>query len=247
MYDIHCHLIYGVDDGSVDIESSLELIKLAFNNGYKGLVLTPHYVEDSNFSSKASFNKEVLNTLKKSIDYDISLYLGNEVYFSRNIMSLLESNLISTLNNSRYLLMELSILNQDKNVLDMIDILRSKGITPIIAHPERYSYLLSDLSLMVEMVEHGALFQVNIGSVVGLHGRKTKRHAIKLLKSNLVHFLSSDTHSSNNYKYTKEALDIVNNINPTLGELLLTINPLKVINDEVIIPTNPVIRKWFNI
>lgn len=245
MYDLHCHLIYGVDDGTLSLEDSLKLIKNAFDNGYKGLVLTPHYVLDSSYDSNVLNNKKILEELKSKIDYDMSLYLGNEVYFNREILSLLKKGEISTLNDSRYLLLELSVMNQDKNVLDVIDILKENGITPIIAHPERYSYLMKNLLLMVEMIEHGALFQVNIGSLVGLYGKTYKKNVIKLIKSNLIHFLSSDTHTSNNYSYVDKALDILSEINSNIGLELLSINPLKVIKDEEIIPNKPIVKKWF--
>ena len=237
MIDLHSHLLYGIDDGCLDIDESISLIKSAYNNGYKALILTPHYIEDTNYNSNVSNNNKILNILKSKcyeLNIDIELYLGNEVYYSKDIINLLEKKEISTLNNTRYLLMEFSFVLEDKNILDTIDILVRNNIIPIIAHPERYPYLMKDINKLKQMIEYGALFQSNIGSLLGIYGNDVKNNIIKLLKNNMIHVLSSDVHHTDLYSKINMVKNILDRININYKDDLLSLNPNKILNNEEI-------------
>jgi protein-tyrosine phosphatase len=160
MVDLHSHLIYGVDDGVINLEQSINMIKAASANNYKCLITTPHYIEDSIYSSAVNKNMEIIKNIEEALvreNIDIKMYLGNEVMFSNNILDLLVKQEIIKLNNSRYLLIELPENISYDTLIDKIDLLISKDIVPIIAHPERYDYIgIDDLK---EFVSHGALFR----------------------------------------------------------------------------------------
>lgn len=237
MVDLHCHLIYGIDDGCIEIDESISLIASASKHGYTSLVLTPHYIEDSKYTSEVEKNEKLVSILQSKcheLGIDISLYLGNEVYYSKNILKLLKEKKIHTLNSSRYVLMEFSRIQEDKNILDTIDMLVLNGLTPIIAHPERYSYLMKDLNKVREMLNHGALFQVNMGSILGLYGSEVKKNVMKLLKNHMVQFVSSDTHRSDIYSRIEEVKEILDDMDEEYREKLLSINPNKVLLNEEI-------------
>ena len=122
MIDIHSHIMYGIDDGSKNIETSLEILKDAYNNGVTDIFLTPHYVEDSRYNTNNNDKEEILNTLKEKLkeeNVNINLYIGNEIFINENISKYIDNKEIASLNNSNYLLIELPmgrIFNNTKEI-----------------------------------------------------------------------------------------------------------------------------------
>ena len=203
MKDLHCHILMNIDDGSKNIEESLELLKQAAKEGISDILLTPHYIKNSNYNANNKLKLELLNILKehaKLNNININLYLGNEVYIDDDIISLLVNKEISTLNNSRYILLELPFMNEILNLKDIIFKIINNGYIPIIAHPERYHFVKNDPLVLKEYLDMGVLFQGNYKSLFGLYGSKAKKTLKILLKNNMIHFLASDIHrASDNY------------------------------------------------
>jgi len=238
MIDIHNHLIYNVDDGSTSLKKSIEILKQAEKNGYTDIIITPHYYEGKNYCSTVEDNLKKLHEIKEKLkleNININIYLGNEVFIDNNILENLENKKITTLNNSRYILIELPLYSEVNYVHDMIFKLISNGITPIIAHPERYRYYHDKPEEYEKMIEEGALLQGNIGTIYNHYGKQCKNVLKRLLKNNMITFMSTDTHNDSKYyklsgktykkllKITKDK-EIVNN--------LLNLNMLKIINNE---------------
>lgn len=196
MIDIHSHILYGCDDGAKNIEQSIEMIKVAQSVGVTDIFCTPHYMEDGYKIDKEMFFQR-LDMLKRKLkeeNIDVNLYPGNEVFVFQNILQSLEAK-ISYLNGSRYVLMELPLIENVNYLDDVLYELLSSGKVPIIAHPERYLKVQSDFSFAQKLIEKGALLQINVNSLVGRYGKEAKKVAIKLLKNNMVHFVASDAHS----------------------------------------------------
>ena len=125
---------------------------------------------------------------------NIKLYIGNEVYFSDKTLDLLKEKKLSCLNDSRYLLIELPMSSKIKDLDEMIFDLTISGIVPIIAHPERYSYVQNDIKYLDKLKESGALFQSNYGSLTGTYGKKSEKTIKKLLKNGYISFMGTDIH-----------------------------------------------------
>ena len=100
MKDIHNHLIFGIDDGSESIETSIKILNEMSNRGVTEIVLTPHYIIGTNYNCNNKNKKEKLEELQKSTS--IKLYLGNEVFIDNNILENIDNNNISTINNSKF-------------------------------------------------------------------------------------------------------------------------------------------------
>jgi protein-tyrosine phosphatase len=239
MVDIHTHILYNIDDGSKNVDDSINILKRYIKEGIKKIVLTPHYIENSEYNVENIKKNELFNALSREIikqNLNIELYLGNEVYFADNILDLLKENKIMTINNSKYILIELPMVNENPNVLDMIYNLKLSNITPIIAHPERYLYVQNDINKAISYIEYGALLQINKDSLFNRYGKNAKKTAKKLIKKQLVHFIASDIHSSNNkiysYKKFKKKLDKL--ADSTYINKILEENGLKVLNNEEI-------------
>lgn len=227
MKDIHNHLIFGIDDGSESIETSIKILNEMSNRGVTEIVLTPHYIIGTNYNCNNKNKKEKLEELQKSTS--IKLYLGNEVFIDNNILENIDNNNISTINNSKYLLVELPLREKLDIAYDILFNLRNKGIVPIIAHPERYHYI--DLNTLVEYINLGCILQGNITSLLGKYGKSAKENLELLIKKQMIYVLGTDTHHDcADLEKCYEILDKL--VNKELKEDLLSKNFDKIINNQ---------------
>lgn len=192
MIDMHSHIIYGIDDGSRTREESIELLKYLEEQGVTESIVTPHFIEDTEFMATIEKKQELIDELQK--ETNIKLHIGNEVYFSNKTIDSLNSKKLSTLNNSKYILIEFPLSNKIKDVDEMVYDLSTNGVIPIIAHPERYRYVQDDYKYLDKLVEVGALFQSNYGSLIGTYGSAAEKTVKKLIKKGYITFLGSDIH-----------------------------------------------------
>lgn len=231
MIDFHTHILPGIDDGAQTEEQALAIIKQAKQAGFTGMVTTSHYLEN-HYEADERTRKRLLKKLQEQVDMD--LYLGNELYITRNIETLLKGKKVSTINQSKYLLMELPFNNQVMFLGDVVYQILSLGKVPIIAHPERYEYIQKNPEQVKELMEDGVLFQMNYGSIVGQYGKKAQKTAKYLLKHQCIHFLGSDTHKVNGIYLKMDK--ILKKIEKIVGkeklEELTRINPTCVIENE---------------
>ena len=170
MIDIHCHLIFGVDDGSKSIEESISVLKGLADYGYTDIILTPHYISDSIYCSTKKQNMVILKKIEEALQQKkikLNLYLGNEVFIDYHILSLLKEGKISTLNNSQYLLIELPMSGEFEGYEEVFMELIANGYQVILAHPERYLTFQKDFNKVYELVKLGILFQFNLNSIIG--------------------------------------------------------------------------------
>ena len=141
MTDVHSHIPFDVDDGSSNIEESIELLKELKRVGFNNVILTPHYIDSSEYSCDNSVKLERFELLKEAVkDIGINIYLGNEIFIDENIISFIKNREVFTLNNTRCILIELPFHNKIINLEDILYELKHVGLLPVIAHPERYSY-----------------------------------------------------------------------------------------------------------
>lgn len=198
MIDFHSHIIPNVDDGSRSVEETFELLKEAKEAGFSGVISTSHYMEEYYETDVAERNvwiKAISESLGKK-DIDLNLYLGNEVYITKNIINLLETRKATSINNSNYVLFEFPMNSKPMDMYDIIYDMLEYKLIPILAHPERYSFVQKDPNLVYDLIQKGVLMQSNYGSIIGMYGEKAEIIVRKLLENNMVHFLGSDVHRS---------------------------------------------------
>lgn len=201
MKDLHSHFLPGVDDGSHSMKTTLLMLKSAKEHGVCDIMFTPHYIIDSKYESPKEENLKIFEELKSVADYmGINIYLGNEVYCNANILEVYNEGKIATLNNSRYMLIEIPMYSKMNNVKSIFFELISNDIIPILAHPERYTAYYNDFDFFYDLRKMGVLMQINFPSLVGEYGGHAKKMAKMLLKYNLISFVGSDIHD---YKETK--------------------------------------------
>ncbi len=238
MFDIHSHILPSTDDGARDIEESLEMARLAYKNGIEVMVATPHYIEGEG-SKNYKYNQELLDILnnelkKRKIDVDV--FLGNEVFITPNILMLLNDGEITTLNKSRYLLLELPTLDIPIFIEELIYTLRLRGLIPVIAHPERNLRIIDDPNILYNMIIRGCLSQIDITSILGLRGAVVKKTAEILINSQMCHVISTDSHSSHGVLFHFKNLmeKLYEKMEPNKIYQMLHTNPRTIVLNKVI-------------
>src|SRR6056297_1250057 len=139
MIDIHNHIIWDVDDGAKTIEDSIDMAKIAFEDGIKKIVATPHFMEDLYYTDKDKIVEKIkiLNKTLKEQNIDVEILKGNEAFITVDIVEKIEQNKILTINDSKYILVEFTLMNIPQNSEKIINNIMKRGYRPIIAHPER--------------------------------------------------------------------------------------------------------------
>ena len=238
MIDIHNHILPGIDDGSKSTLESINIIKKAYSVGVTDIIITPHFILNTSYDTK--IEQQLLEMLQNELQnnkININLYLGNEVFVEHNLLELLNEKKFNTLNNSRYLLFELSLNNFYQGIFDLLFQLRSNGIEPIIAHPERYSYLQKNPELAFKLLNHGAIFQLDVGSFYGNYGKNAKKLFMLLITHHAASFIATDTHRQSDVYYD-ELKNIQNDLEKYISKeeinILINNNPKKVIKNEMI-------------
>lgn len=238
MIDFHSHILPNVDDGSKSVEETFELLKEAKKAGFNSIISTSHYIEkyyEVVSSEREIWIKALSENLQKE-NINLKLYLGNEVYITENMINLLKDGKINTINNTNYMLFEFPLNAKPMNMYDIIYDLLEYKIIPVLAHPERYSFIQKEPEIVYDLIQKGVLMQANYGSILGLYGEKAQIIVKKFLENDMIHFLGSDVHKKNSI-YTKIG-QALNEIKFIVGEEklkeLTTINPSLVLKNEKI-------------
>ncbi len=209
LLDIHSHILPAVDDGAIDLDTSLKLLEMYKEQGITDIIATPHF--DASVHNIEEFEyivKEAYNELMAAKDEDMpNIYTGSEVYYFKGIGKSKGVRAL-TLCGSRYLLLELANGPITSSVIsDITDLSETLGIIPIIAHIERYADEKGFKDLLKLISSGGCYAQINASSLLS---PPFKRIAFKLMKQGYISFLATDTHSIiHRPPLLKEALDAV--------------------------------------
>lgn len=236
MIDIHTHILHGIDDGSENLELSIDQIKIMANSGVTSIVFTPHYIRNSYHNTKEVILPKFaeLSVAVKKTGVDITLYHAAEVYLEKNIINDIEKENFS-INNTEYVLVETSLSAFPADLYDILYNLVKKGYKPILAHPERYSNIAMNFKLAEDMMYRNIYLQMNAGSIMGQYGNQVRKTALKMLEHGFVHFLASDNHCKSDNYILPQAVDFIKKkYDNYFAELLTEINPRKMLNNEKI-------------
>ena len=194
--DIHSHILPGLDDGSPDIETSLELVKALSDVGINRLICTPHIIADiyRNTPEKINAALEILKKacLKYGLDTDISG--AAEYMLDDHFMELLRTKQPLLTLRKNYILTELSYATAPNNLEQISFEININNYQPLMAHPERYLYYHDNYNAYYRLKDLGFFLQVNLLSLTGHYGKPVTKAAQFLFKNNLVDFVGSDIH-----------------------------------------------------
>jgi protein-tyrosine phosphatase len=200
--DIHSHIVPSVDDGSLSIEMSIEMLRNAYKQGVSSIVCTSHGSCDIN-SYIENFNK--LQRQAEVENINVNLYHGCEIYCDDDIIKEIVDELnhgnLTTINGTKYVLIEFNPYETADVILKCVKGVSLAGYTPIIAHVERCYGLSMEPQYIYALKQHGCLFQINAYSIVEESNKLIKDFARKLLNENLITFIGSDAHRTTHRPY----------------------------------------------
>ncbi len=195
--DIHTHILSGVDDGAKDIETSMQMLRMAAKDGITEMILTPH--NKPGHHSKGSVRMVKTEELRERLVQEniaVKLYIGSELYYRSGLTDEIEDGQAYTLAGSRYVLIEFNPLDDYDYIRNGINSVLMGGYYPVLAHAERYRNVCTKKYAVAELIEMGCYIQVNAGSIMGKFGFGTKQFTRKLLKQRQVHFVATDAHDT---------------------------------------------------
>ena len=235
MIDIHCHILPGVDDGAKSWETAVQMCRMAWDDGIRHIVATPH--ANNRFRYERATFTRILKRLSHQIGGRPELSLGCDFHFSYdNYLALMNQPSEFTIGHTQYVLIEFDDYSLPASLSNNLQQLRLKGLVPIITHPERNLLLKNDLSRVLEWCQIGCLVQVTADSLLGKWGTAAKAGVEWLLKRNAVHVIASDAHDTESrtpiLSQAREQAAIW--AGRDLAQALVDANPLNIVRGQLI-------------
>ena len=213
MIDLHCHIIFGVDDGPINETESLAMMKKAVEDGITTIVATPHHLNERYVNEREQILPRVkqLNELARVNNLNLRIVPGQEVRLYHDIVAdYLKKKIVTIGDNTQYLLVELPFHFLPSSTAYIFSQLQNEGLTPIIAHPERNAGFMDQPEKLIELVENGVLTQLTASSIVGDFGKKVQALCYQMIEANAVHVIASDAHHVTNRSFKmQEALHLL--------------------------------------
>lgn len=256
MFDLHCHILPGIDDGAKTMDDSIAMAELAFSEGITHILATPHHMNRSWMNDKQTvlpLVKQLQAELKRR-QIDLTIFPGQEVRLYGDILKDIKDDKILFIDElEQYVLIEFPTETIPTYTERLFYELQSHGKTPIIVHPERNHKIIEQPNRLKNLIDKGALAQLTAASYTGGFGKKIEKVSKQLIEANLVQFIASDAHNVTNRPfYMKEAYDLLgkeygrskrHQFNQVTKDLL---------NGDPVIPANTqsikksFLTKWFN-
>lgn len=247
--DIHAHIISGIDDGAESFEESVHMLQLAYEENIRTIIATPHYGLTNPGYRRADAERrlQALRKIARSTFPGLSLYMGNELFWSPGILEALKAGDAATLAGTDYVLVEFYEDEDAAVIEEAAEKLLWAGYLPVIAHAERYTNIAADIEAARVLIETGAYLQVNCRSIEadakkpGLFKRRdfiAQRmwQAQEMIRAGVVHFVASDAHSDRRRRplYERPAEELRKLTGDKPAESIMYANPAKLINNETI-------------
>ncbi|WP_190277218.1 tyrosine-protein phosphatase [Taibaiella lutea] len=194
---MHSHLIPGIDDGTADMEQSLSLLQKLQEAGFSKIVTTPHISLDyfPNAESTILTGLENLKDAVRENSINLEVHAAAEYMIDESLMKKLASNEQLLTLDGEHVLFEMGFVQEDRNLMQVIFELQTRGYKPVLAHPERYNfYIDASIDTLQKLKDAGCLFQLNTIALSGYYGKHIKLFAEKILKEGLYEFAGTDIH-----------------------------------------------------
>lgn len=197
IFDIHCHILPGIDDGSSSMEETLEMVRMAEEQGIGRFIVTPHFSRqflNDNPKMILQLCQEVQENIWKTIGKEITVYPGQEIFYGEDMIEKLSQGELLTMAGSDYVLLEFHPQVPYSIIYRVVREMTMNQYCPILAHVERYGEL-REKGKVEELIEAGAYIQVSYHSLCGKWYAENSRWCKRMLKEGNVHFMATDMHS----------------------------------------------------
>ncbi|WP_334352066.1 tyrosine-protein phosphatase [Companilactobacillus sp. HBUAS56257] len=236
LIDLHCHILPGVDDGSKDMQMSLDLARAAVDQGITNSLVTPHHMDGEYTNHKQDVIRKT-DEFQQALDKEgipLTVFASQEVHLTGELMNAIAQNDVLFMDETnRYLLLELPHSGVPEYTADMIFDLTTRGITPVIAHPERNHGFQENPDKIYDFVRMGCLTQLTSSSYLGVFGKHVQELTENIIKANLGFVFSSDAHNFKGRRYLmKEAFEKLKKEEGVRKAELFNLNARSVINGE---------------
>lgn len=217
MIDIHSHIIFDVDDGPKTLEDSRRLLEESYRQGIRTIISTSHRRKGmfETPEEKIAANFKQVQEVAKQVADDLTVLYGAEIYYTSDILKKLEEGTFPSLGGTKYVLIEFSMNTPYKDIHSALGNVIRLGMTPVVAHIERYHCLENDEDRVSELINMGCYMQVNSSNVLkpklfGDRYKFMKKRVQFFLERDLVHFVASDMHNLDDRPpYMQKAYQIV--------------------------------------
>lgn len=197
MIDIHSHILPGLDDGSKSLEETLEIVRQLQKAGFETILATPHVFEGTDYLHPEEILASTEHIRQAVFESGIPVQIlpGAENYIFPDMAKWVREGKLLTLGNTeRYILIELPMMEIPRYTDQVFFDLHVEGLTPVLAHPERYREIISEPERLIAWAKQGILFQIDYRSLNGRYGSQVKKLTERMLSSGLIHFIGSDAH-----------------------------------------------------
>ncbi|RJO75382.1 MAG: hypothetical protein C4523_00205 [Myxococcales bacterium] len=241
MIDTHAHLLCNLDDGPAEMGETLEIARLYAAHGWSGVAATPHIRPGMFDLTPAAIRRRVEETRAalQAAGVRLELWPGAEYYYDDALESAAErpEELLTLADGGKHLLIEFSTYARPLRLKELVFRLQVRGVTPIMAHPERYGWATDDLESMEELVEAGLRLQGTLSCLGGFWSFGARRALRKMLDAGLIHLVATDGHDAKHIgKLLDEAaLQLRHIVGQERAELLLSENPRRVVEGRSLI------------
>lgn len=245
MIDIHSHILPALDDGAKTWDESLEMARLAVDDGIRVMVATPHLFKERVVDSrKINTKQEILACIAEfkerlaAAGLDLEILPGCDVPLSIEALQLLEADSLFTINDlKRYMLLELPDTSIPPATAEICFRMKSKGVTPIITHPERHIIIQESPDKLRRLIDLGCLGQLTAGSLTGRFGRHVVRTSKLLIKRGYIHVMASDAHNltGRTPRFSPALDELAKLVGPERALAMVTLVPEKIIKGEVVL------------
>lgn len=241
MIDLHSHILPGLDDGAQNMEDSLNLARKAVSQGITHLLCTPHHYNGKYVNHKYDVIEAVAK-LQKELDLrkiPLTLFEGQEVRVNGDLINEIDADDILFCDvKDQYLLIEFPTAEAPSYALRLLEELRSRGITPIIVHPERNGTFRDDPNKLIDYLDIGCLAQLTAPSIIGVFGKNIQKTAEQMIDHGLIQMVASDAHHIQKRTfYMKEAFRRISKIyGKDISDNYETVARSIINGDSVVVP-----------
>lgn len=196
--DTHCHIIPWVDDGAENINESREMLKMAYDEGIRCIIATPHHHPLRGRADLEVIRHNIKLVRKEAlkIDKDFKVFLGMEVFFTHDVPDKIAKGTVIGINNKKIIMLEFIPSDDFSHIVQAVKIVQSSGVDILIAHCERYECLVNNFDRVQYLMRLGVKLQVNSESIIGKSGRKAQRFIKHLMDEDYVFCVGTDAHNT---------------------------------------------------